>query len=375
MQECTTNPVSKLFLVTDIPAPDFSSGNHHAGLDRLLHLMAQRGLKLYQSAKEGHLAGPGGLVARDDVVLIKVNAQWKYRGCTNSDVLRGLIQRILDHPEGFVGEVVMFDNGQGEGSMHGDAHGFGRYPDDSIQANAENRLHSFAYLAQTVFADQRVSTYCLDDIRERIIGDSDHDTDGFRIWENLSYPCFTTAEGTRVELREGVWDGHAFCAKIKLINVPVLKAHGGCGVTACLKSFYGLLSKGHPPRDMHYGELGQICAEMITRVRAPVLNVLDCIWVSAHNHYGYPESNNSRLNRLLAGVDPVAVDYWASKYIFYPISGDLKHHPEWAASCSDSNLDVYLPQASEAINSDGGVGGQPATCDESRMHLFAGRVE
>ena len=75
MQECPTNPVSKLFLVTDIPAPDFSASNHHAGLDRLVHLIAQLGLKLYQSAKEGHLAGPGGLIARDDVVLIKVNAQ------------------------------------------------------------------------------------------------------------------------------------------------------------------------------------------------------------------------------------------------------------------------------------------------------------
>jgi hypothetical protein len=47
-----------------------------------------------------------GLIAADDVVLIKVNAQWKHRGCTNSDLIRGLIQRILDHPDGFSGSTT-----------------------------------------------------------------------------------------------------------------------------------------------------------------------------------------------------------------------------------------------------------------------------
>ena len=135
---------SDLFLVTDVPVPDFSAGNDHAGMDCLLNLMARHGLKLYQSAQEGPLAGPEGLISPDDVVLLKVNAQWKYRGCTNSDVVRGLVQRILEHPDGFRGEVIMFDNGQGQGSMDGDARGWGRYSDDSIQANAENPSHSFS---------------------------------------------------------------------------------------------------------------------------------------------------------------------------------------------------------------------------------------
>ena len=51
------------------------------------------------------------LLRAGDVVLLKVNAQWKYRGCTNSDVVRGLVQRILEHPDGFAGEVVIA-NGQ-----------------------------------------------------------------------------------------------------------------------------------------------------------------------------------------------------------------------------------------------------------------------
>jgi hypothetical protein len=364
---------SDIFMATDIPTPDFSSGNAHPGMDCLLNLMGRNGLKLYQSAQEGPLSGPQGLVHPRDVVLLKVNAQWKYRGCTNSDVVRGLIQRILDHPEGFRGEVVIFENGQGQASMDGDALGWGRYPDGSIQANAEDPSHSFSYLANTVFAGRGVSTYVLDDVREVFIEETDHLTDGYRIREGVSYPCFTTAGGNRVELREGLWEGTEFVDRIKLINMPVLKTHDGCGVTACLKNFYGVLSMGHPPRDYHYGEAGTVWGEMIALVRAPVLNVLDSIWISLGHHCGYPASNTSRLNRLLASVDPVALDYWASKYIFYPITGDPNDHPDHPEGYTDSNLDMHLNQARDVINEHGGINGQSVTRDEREMHLFVDR--
>jgi UDP-N-acetylglucosamine:LPS N-acetylglucosamine transferase len=32
-------------------------------------------------------------------------------------------------------------------------------------------------------------------------------TDGYRRYEDVSYPCFTTPGGRRVELREGIWTG------------------------------------------------------------------------------------------------------------------------------------------------------------------------
>ena len=62
--------------------------------------MSQNGLKFYQTEQPVDWGGPMGLIEKQDVVLVKVNAQWKYRGCTNSDVMRGLIRRILDHPAG-----------------------------------------------------------------------------------------------------------------------------------------------------------------------------------------------------------------------------------------------------------------------------------
>ena len=204
--------------------------------------MGRRGLKFYKSAATGPLAGPAGLIGSDDVVLVKVNAQWKYRGATNSDLVRGLVRRLLDHPDGFTGEIVLIENGQGRGSLACDSRA--AYPDGGVHANANDERHSFLYLVNRVFHDPRVSAYLLDSIRGRFILLGDHATDGYRRFENVSYPCFTTAGGRRVELRRGVWTGGAFRRNLKLINVPVLKHHdtGGSEFTACLKHMYGLVS-------------------------------------------------------------------------------------------------------------------------------------
>ena len=137
-------PTNKIFWVKGIPNRPFlvdGPANYHAGVESLLQLMGKNGLKFYRSSRKTILSGPGGMIQPDDVVLIKVNAQWKYRGCTNSDVIRGLIQRILDHPDGFNGEVVIFENGQGRGSLK--CNNSVQYSGDtSVQANANNRFHS-----------------------------------------------------------------------------------------------------------------------------------------------------------------------------------------------------------------------------------------
>ena len=96
---------SDVYRVTNCPIPE-GLGNHHDGLNALLNLMGNHGLKLYRTEEDIGIGGKEGLIGRSDVVLIKVNAQWKYRGCTNSDVIRGLIQKILEHPDGF---DVLFD--------------------------------------------------------------------------------------------------------------------------------------------------------------------------------------------------------------------------------------------------------------------------
>lgn len=363
-----TPSISELFWVTDIPET-MSDGNYHAGIDGLVNVMGSHGLKLYRSSSETNLSGPLGMISPNDVVLIKVNAQWKYRGCTNSDLIRGLIQRILDHPDGFTGEVVIFENGQGRGSLHCDTMG-GDYP-VGVHANAEDESHSFVYVADTLFNDQRVSYYLLDPIRNRFIGPDDHTTEGYRTFENVSYPCFTTTGGHRVELREGIWNGGGYSQNLKLINVPVLKHHdtGGSEITASLKHFYGVLSMADNQGGFrHYAGLGETCGKMVASVRTPVLSIIDSIWVSHASLGGYPKSTTTRVNQIIASQDPVALDHWAAKYILYAINGNKRHHPTFPG------IATWLGNAALAINSQGGlyrpdngIFVRDVTTDETRM--------
>jgi hypothetical protein len=368
----TPDPVSSIFQVRGVPDDPFLSAgsNRHVGVDELADLLGRSGIKLYRSSHTSGLSGPFGLIAADDVVLIKVNAQWKYRGCTNSDVVRGLIQRLLDHPDGFQGEIVIVENGQGRGSLNCDtSSSYGG--DTSVHANANDERHTFVYLVDQVFRDARVSAYLFDPIRGRFISDSDHTTDGYRRFENVSYPCFTTRNGRRVELREGVWAGSSHAANVKLINVPVLKHHdtGGSEITGAVKHFYGLVSMSDGNTTRHYAGLGDTCGKMIASVRTPVLSILDAIWVSHRALTGTP-GNASRVNQLLASQDPVALDYWASKYVLYPIDSNPRHAPTF------SGIDRWLTDAMNTINARGGLyrpeiglAIQNATKDESAMRL------
>ncbi|MFC1736719.1 DUF362 domain-containing protein [Candidatus Hydrogenedentota bacterium] len=353
-----------LYAVRDIPVPA-PNAKYHEGVDALLDLLGYNGRKFYKSTTESLVSGPSGMISSDDIVLVKVNAQWKYRGCTNSDVVKGIIQRVLEHPDGFTGEVVIFENGQGGGALDCTSTSTSSYPDGASHPNAENPYQHFSYLANTVFSGQPVTEYLLDSIRTAFIIDpGDHTTDAYRRSGNVSYPCFTTTDGNRVELQDGLWTGSAHADKLKLINIPVLKHHGGCGTTGALKHFYGILSMsdgGNASNRRHYGQIGNDCADMWCDVKTPVLTILDCIWVSPGSLSGYPESNTVRTNMLLSGFDPVALDYWASKYVLYPTQNDPDHDPDRAGG-----LRTFLQQALDRINGTYGVvDGMPATMSDT----------
>jgi len=339
-----------LFQVNQIPANPFTSGNSHAGVNTLLKLMGQNGLKFYRTSVPGTENGTNGLIAPDDVVLIKVNAQWKYRGCTNSDLVRGLIQRVLEHPQGFQGEVVIVENGQGRGSLACDTSS-SYNGNTEVHANAQDDSHSFLWLVDSLFRDPRVSAFLLDTIRSTFIGAGEHQANGYRTYENVSYPCFTTAGGRRVELREGVWNGGAYGANLKFINVPVLKHHdtGGSEITGALKHVYGLVSMSDGQSGFrHYSGLGETCGKMMVSVHTPVLNIMDAVWVSQGALTGYPASATYRADTIVASQDPVALDYWTAKHILYPINNDDRHHPDYAG------IDAWLTAARDTIADRGG---------------------
>ena len=146
--------------------------------------------------------------------------------------------------------------------------------------------------------------------------------------------------------------GGGYNQNLKLINVPVLKHHdtGGSEITASLKHFYGVVSMSDGQSGFrHYSGLGQTCEKMVVSVRTPVLNIIDAIWVSHGSISGYPESATRRVNQILASQDPVALDYWAAKYILYPIDHNSRHHPGF------SGIDKWLTDACTIINDRGGL--------------------
>jgi hypothetical protein len=323
---------STIFRVIQCPVP--GGGNAHEGVDTLLALMAKNGVKFYKTSQDDPFGGPAGLIDKNDVVLVKVNCQWKFRGATNTDVLRGLVHRLLNHPDGFSGEVVIFENGQEEGSFDGDPDAWGRYESigapPGVHVNAEDDQLTVDQLVNVIFSGQPVSSFLLDNIRSVFITDpNDHATNGYRAIDEVSYPCFTTTFGNRVNLKDGLWTGSGYdSSRLKFINVPVLKTHTGTGITGVLKHMYGVLSMQDGYRPVrHYDIPGAHCGKMWTLARAPDLNIVDCIWVTyATHHCGWPPSTTSRRDELLAGTDPVALDYWGAKHLLYPLGGDRQQH-------------------------------------------------
>lgn len=386
-----TGEKSKVFRVNDCPVHDGQL--QHVGIDTLLHVLSTDGTKFYKSAKRGPLSGPSGLIAADDVVIIKVNAQWKCRGGTNTDMLRGLIHRILRHPDGFKGEVVIFENGQGRPAAFDGIHNdsakseYKPFPEltGKIVVNAEQQdVTTIDYLVKTVFAGQPVSAFLMDPYANVWIAADDHKTNGYRRIGApgspcISYPCFTTERGNRIELKEGRWTGSSYAQNSKLIHCAVLKDHSGdIGMTGALKIVYGTLSMsdGTSAR-RHYQDLGSQCARMWTEVRVPDLNILDCIWVSygsmtaggrrVSGCVGYPPSITSRQNVLLAGHDPLAIDYHASKHIMLPLGGEnaAAHDPD-----NNSRLVSVYSDAQAEINRAGGIRGHRVQTGDNNIQLI-----
>ena len=373
---------STVFRVDGCPAHD--GGLRHVGVDALLGLLAERGIRLYRTERPHPWGASDGIVDRNDVVVVKVNCQWKCRGTTNTDIVRGVIHRILEHPDGFSGEVVIIENGQGRGGFTGvnpnEGASYGAWPEvlGRVLVNSEDETLTVNALVNDTFADRRVSSYLLDGIRGRFIQSTQHTTDGYRTITPpagsspatpVSYPCFTTAYGNRIELREGRWTGSGHAGDVKLINIPVLKHHDGSGMTGVLKHVYGILSMsdGHSgPR--HYGEIGSQCGRMWTLVRTPDLNILDCIWVSHGSLTGYPVETTRRCNTLLAGLDPVALDYVASKHVLAPLGGYYasEHDPD-----AFPGLVRMLADAETVINAAGGIGGAPVRRGDANIAVVA----
>jgi len=211
------------------------------GVDSLINVMAGNGLDFFKSSGAGRSAGPSGIIGSNDVVCIKVNGEWQERGGTNTDVVKGLVNAIVHHPDGFTGEVVIVENGQWASFM--DNLSNNKNPD---KCNAEDHTQSFNDVARMFAASgHRVSVYDWTAVQTKSVQEfgSGDMNDGYCYVPEIQegYPKFTTVYGTRISLRYGVWNGSGYDnAMVKFLNVPVLKDHDGPGVTCSVKHFMGV---------------------------------------------------------------------------------------------------------------------------------------
>ncbi len=350
---------SDIYVAENIPT------SSERGVDTLIDVMSSNGLDFFKSGGPHKAAGPNGIIGSNDIVLIKVNGEWRYRGGTNTDVVKGLVNAIVHHPEGFTGEVVIVENGQWDSYMD-------NRPDNQNPSacNAEDRGQSFNDAAMMFAGSHRVSVYDWTAIQTQTVyefsaGDA---RDGYVYVPEiqLGYPKFTTVYGTQISLRHGQWTGSGYdndC--VKLINVPVLKDHSGPGVTNALKHFMGVqdLYQGtqNPPHGPMVSE--GILAKLMLVARYPDLNISDAIWICPAGGPNSPYESAVRVDRLLASRDPVALDYYCGKYVLMPISGSTRHDPNGA--------NQFHQMLASSLNVLWG-GGKQATMDENMMNVYKG---
>lgn len=295
------------------------------GVKSLIQLMGKNNLKFYNSTRENETSGKNGLIGNEDVVLLKINCQWNYRGGTNTDLVKSVIQAILNHPDGFKGEIIVADNGQ---DQYGGRKSGGSM--DWITNNAKDRSQSIQKVVDEFSDQHKVSTYLWDDITKNQVKeylDGDY-TDGFILFPEknprtgiiVSYPKFKTKYGTYVSFKEGIWndtDKKYDESRLKVINMPVLKSHMIYQITASIKNYMGTTSDKLTEHNAHNCVgLGGMGTQMV-ETRMPTLNILDCIWVNPIRGPMTPDSSATQTNIIAASTDPAALDYWAAKTIFH----------------------------------------------------------
>ena len=370
---------SKLFFVQNASGVD---GNIDNAVSMLVSLMQNNSLHFFKTSNQ-----PDGLIAENDIILIKVNAVGPERAGTNTDLVKSLIKEILNHPEGFNGEIVIADNGQGTGGL------------DLANSNAYDHSQSFTDLVN-MFSSSRVSTWSWYNIRSSIVNEystGDY-VNGYIVSPaadpvtgiQVSYPKFRTEYGTYISFKNGIWNSTTQSYdsdRLKLINCPVLKSHYYFGVTGCIKMYQGVRYIANQAVTHDQLKLGALGTEM-AETRFPTLNLLDAIWVNANPvEYGdmglgdgfcgppTPYDAASYTNIIGASLDPVAMDYWAAKNILIP-TAETKGYtlvssfdPDNASLASPRLIESFHNYLKRSMNELLDAGHQ-LTMDETQMNVY-----
>lgn len=312
------------------------------------------------------MGGIQEIIGFNDIVVIKPNSQWWNQGMTNTNTIKEFIAQILSMP-GFTGEIIVADNHQ---YQKDDSRGW-----ITDSPNGDYNLNQLVQFFQDKgFANvTKYRWHCAGPNKGLVQGDGHgnsvvkgpEDGDGY-VWRHdmvyhassgrktmMSYPVFTSRySGITIDFMKGAYkNGKYLDRKVKFINFPSLNHHSGwAGVTCCIKNYLGVVDMscgyhGEQPKgffNFHYVGLSDLNtkypeAELIKKklgmgyidhlhggpvgyfmnhVRMADLNIITAEWV------GYGSRTDPALSfrprAVLASKDPVALDYYATKYILLP---------------------------------------------------------
>jgi len=367
------SPVSTVFVLDSIPP---TTGSLAAGdsavpdayltdpaIDTLLMMMEAKGIFLHKTATH-----PAGIVGSNNVIIIKGNFQWTSRNTTSTDRIKGLIWQILKHPNGFSGEILVCDNTQDIGT--------GIAENDN---NSEDTLQSIVSVVST-FQSKGYRVYLLDwaYIFNRVVSEYSsgdyHDGYVYESSTKISYPKFRSPSGNYyISLRYGIWDSLAAVydpSRLCIIDFPVLKAHGMAGATIAVKNWIGVLTTADA--DDRYGGWGPMhdiyffgTYALVARVMAvtfPKLTIVDAAWTTTDGPDNLDWIQNTKV--LVASTDPVASDWYTSKFVLTPIA---RFPEETDPDLLNGSFHTILKHWTSFLADSGGF---PCTMDSSKISVF-----
>ncbi len=337
------------------------------------------------------MGGIDQIIEPDAIVLIKPNGQWWNQGAPNLLALKTFVELILERKGGFFGEVILAENcHRGPAPWNSLQSGWS----GQFQLNSDipgiNNMNDLSSHLKKMF-EERFSTCHWVDVRaggRRVFGprdgtgyvycdgtggvpliSCDNGSIGNKFRETImTYPIFSTDKGTIIDFKNGVWEKGVYTGQpLFFVNFSALNHHSiYCGMTGSLKNYMGItdLSGGPDPHNggkltgKYYnfhsfpfdewdhgpapGMLGAEIGVFMRTIRKADLNITTAEWVGLSSRVNPPVAHT---RAVLAGSDPVALDYHAAKYILYPNSRLKIHNPD----DKNSPLHQYLIRCSRSL--------------------------
>jgi uncharacterized protein (DUF362 family) len=319
------------------------------------------------------MGGIESFINKNDIVIIKPNAQWWSHGATNLSAIYTLVDIIMNQT-GFMGEVILGENcHRGHQPWLSSRSAWAATFRNNIDMNGIQNLNDLTNILKQKYKDRFTISHWIDvDSGGRQIY-SPYQESGYVYCDGksgnplitcsndngvknqkrtiMTYPIFQTDKGTIVDFKNGVFNNGSYSSNgLKWINFSALNHHSRTfGATAAIKNIFGVvdLSKSNYKSDetrnsiyvnfhnfaalhknqsaSHQGLLGRAVGTFMKTIRHPDLNIISAEWLGLSSRVHFPISHT---RAILASRDPVALDYHAFKYLLYPNSKIKYHNPD-----------------------------------------------